>query len=145
MQQNQVRSIVNVQRWPILITSLLLASSLTGCASLSLPGFGSSVKPIEVVNKARDKTALDIPLPDPLKLKPMQWVVITPANQEEVFAQLEADGVDAAVFALTPDGYQSLAITISELRTMIATQRMIIMQYKDYYEPPKAEAKEEKK
>ena len=136
---------MNVQRWPILITSLLLASSLTGCASLSLPGFGSSVKPIEVVNKARDKTALDIPLPDPLKLKPMQWVVITPANQEEVFAQLEADGVDAAVFALTPDGYQSLAITISELRTMIATQRMIIMQYKDYYEPPKAEVKEEKK
>ena len=136
---------MNVQRWPILITSLLLASSLTGCASLSLPGFGSSVKPIEVVNKARDKTALDIPLPDPLKQNPMQWVVITPANQEEVFAQLEADGVDAAVFALTPDGYQSLAITISELRTMIATQRMIIMQYKDYYEPPKAEAKEEKK
>jgi hypothetical protein len=136
---------VNVQRWPILITSLLLASSLAGCASFGLPGFGGSVKPIEVVNKARDKTALDVPLPDPLKLKPMQWVVITPANQEEVFAQLEADGVDAAVFALTPDGYQSLAITISELRTMIATQRMIIMQYKDYYEPPKAEAKEEKK
>ena len=136
---------MNVQRWQTLSISLLLASSLSGCASIGLPGFGSSVKPIEVVNKARDKTALDIPLPDPLKLKPMQWTVITPANQEEVFAQLEADGVDPAVFALTPDGYQSLAITISELRTMIATQRMIIMQYKDYYEPPKAEVKEEKK
>ena len=135
---------MNVQRWPILITSLFLVSSLTGCASLSLPGFGSSVKPIEVVNKARDKTALDIPLPDPLNLKPMQWVVITPANQEEVFAQLEADGVDAAVFALTPDGYQSLAITISELRTLIATQRMIIMQYKDYYEPKTAQPEEKK-
>ena len=135
---------MNVQRWPILITSLLLASSLTGCASLSLPSFGGSVKPIEVVTKARDKTALDIELPEPLKLKPMQWVVITPANQEEVFAQLEADGVDAAVFALTPDGYQSLAITISELRTLIATQRMIIMQYKDYYEPKAAQPEEKK-
>jgi hypothetical protein len=135
---------VNVQRWPILITSLLLTSSLAGCASFGLPGFGSSVKPIEVVNKARDKTALDVPLPDPLKLKPMQWTVITPANQEEVFAQLEADGVDPAVFALTPDGYQSLAITISELRTMIATQRMIILQYKDYYEPKIEEPKEKK-
>jgi hypothetical protein len=137
---------VNVQRWQTLSISLLLASSLlTGCASFGLPSFGSSVKPVEVINKARDKTALDIELPEPLKLKPMQWVVITPANQEEVFAQLEADGVDAAVFALTPDGYQSLAITISELRTLIATQRMIIMQYEDYYEPPKAEVKEEKK
>jgi hypothetical protein len=122
-----------------------LASSLTGCASFGLPSFGSSVKPVEVVTKARDKTALDIELPEPLKLKPMQWVVITPANQEEIFAQLEADGVDAAVFALTPDGYQSLAITISELRTLIATQRMIIMQYKDYYEPKKEEKPEEKK
>lgn len=137
---------MNVQRWPILITSLLLASSITGCASLSLPSFGSSVKPIEVIEKARDKTALDIPLPDPLKLKPMQWVVITPANQEEVFKSLEDSGVDVAVFALTPDGYQSLAITIAELRTMITTQRKIILQYKEYYEPAKAESpKEEKK
>jgi hypothetical protein len=99
---------------------------------------------VEVITKARDKTALDIPLPDPLKLKPIQWVVITPANQEEVFAQLEADGVDAAVFALTPDGYQSLAVTISELRTMIATQRKIIIQYKEYYETSKEESTVEK-
>jgi hypothetical protein len=103
------------------------------------------VKPIEVVNKARDKTALDISLPEPLKLKSMQWVVITPANQEEVFSQLEAEGSDAVVFALTPDGYQSLAITIAELRNMINTQRSIILKYKEYYEPKKEEKTEEKK
>lgn len=135
---------MNAPRWQILSISLLLVSSLTGCANFGLPGFSSSVKPIEVVNKARDKTALDISLPDPLKLKPIQWVVITPANQEEVFAQLEADSTDAAVFALTPDGYQSLAITISELRKMIATQRTIILQYKNYYEPKAEEPKEKK-
>jgi hypothetical protein len=134
---------VNVQRWPILITSLLLASSLTGCASFDL-GFGKE-KSIQVTTKALDKTPLDIPAPDPLKLKSMQWVVVTPANQEEIFAQLEAEGSDAVIFALTPDGYQSLAITIAELRNMINTQRNIILKYKEYYEPKKEEKVEEKK
>ena len=104
-----------------------------------------NVKPIQVTTKALDKTPLDLAVPDPLKLKPMQWVVITPANQEEIFAQLEAEGSDAVVFALTPDGYQSLAITIGELRNIINTQRNIIIKYKEYYEPKKEEKTEEKK
>ena len=143
MQLNQVKSIVNAPRWLILTTSLLLASSLTGCASFDF-GMGN-VKPIQVTTKALDKTPLDLAVPDPLKLKPMQWVVITPANQEEIFAQLEAEGSDAVVFALTPDGYQSQAITIGELRNIINTQRNIIIKYKEYYEPKKEEKPEEKK
>ena len=92
-----------------------------------------------------DKTPLDLANPDPLKLKPMQWIVITPANQEEVFKSIEESGVDPAVFALTPDGYQALAITIGELRNLINTQRNIILKYKEYYEPKKEEKPEEKK
>ena len=92
-----------------------------------------------------DKTPLDLANPDPLKLKPMQWIVITPANQEEVFKSIEESGVDPAVFALTPDGYQSLAVTIAELRNIINTQRNIIIKYKEYYEPKKEEKVEEKK
>jgi hypothetical protein len=92
-----------------------------------------------------DKTPLDLANPDPLKLKPMQWIVITPANQEEVFKSIEESGVDPAVFALTPDGYQALAITIGELRNLINTQKNIILKYKEYYEPKKSETPEEKK
>jgi hypothetical protein len=134
---------VNAPRWLILTTSLLLATSLSGCASFDL-GFGK-VKPIEVVTKSMDKTPLDLANPDPLKLKPMQWVVITPANQEEVFKSIEESGVDPAVFALTPDGYQALAITIGELRNLINTQRNIILKYKEYYEPKKEETNPEEK
>jgi hypothetical protein len=134
---------VNAPRWLILTTSLLLASSLTGCASFDF--LGKREKPIEITTKAAEKTPLDIANPDPLKLKPMQWVVITPANQEEVFKSLEESGVDPAVFALTPDGYQALAITIGELRNLINTQRNIIIKYKEYYEPKKEEPKPEEK
>ena len=143
MQLNQVKSIVNAPRWLILTTSLLLVSNLAGCASFDF--LGKREKPIEITTKAAEKTPLDIANPDPLKLKPMQWVVITPANQEEVFKSIEESGVDPAVFALTPDGYQSLAVTIAELRNIINTQRNIIIKYKEYYEPKKEEKVEEKK
>lgn len=121
----------------------MLASSATGCATLDF-GLGPKVKPVEVVTKPLDRTPLAIDLPEPLKLDPLQWVVITPANQEEVFKKLEAEGSDLAVFALTPDGYQSLAVTIAGLRNLISTQRNIILKYKEYYEPAKDADKQKK-
>ena len=114
----------------------MLVSNLTGCASFDF-GLGKREKPIEITTKAADKTPLAMTLPDPLKLEPLQWVIITPANQEAVFAKIEASNQDPAVFALTPDGYKSLAVTIGELRNLINTQRNIIIKYQQYYEPVK--------
>lgn len=124
---------MNVRILQTLIISLL-AINLAGCASFS---FGTKVKPIEVVAKPIEKTPLDIPLPDPLKLKPIDWVLITPANQEEIFSKLEQKGDDLVLIGLTDDGYQQLAITIAELRNLINLQRNIIIKYKEYYEPKK--------
>jgi hypothetical protein len=143
MQPNQVKSIVNAPRWLILTTSLLLVSSLSGCASFDF--LGKREKPIEITTKAADKTPLDIADPDPLKLKPVEWVLVTPSNQEEVFKKLEEKGADPVIFALTADGYQSLAVTIAELRNLINTQRNIIIKYKEYYEPKKEESKPQEK
>jgi hypothetical protein len=64
-------------------------------------------------------------------------VVITPQNAEEVWKKLSQENTDLVLFALTDDGYESLAITMAELRNFIAQQRTIILQYKNYYEPPK--------
>jgi hypothetical protein len=76
-------------------------------------------------------------MPDPLRLQPIDWVVITPDNAEEVFQRLENKEIDLVIFGLTDDGYKQLAITISELRNMINLQRNIIIKYKEYYEPKK--------
>jgi hypothetical protein len=138
-----VKSIKNAPRWLTLTTSLLLVSNLAGCASFDF--LGKREKPVEITTKAADKTPLGIANPDPLKLKPLEWVLITPGNQEEVFKKLEEKGADPVVFALTADGYQALAITISELRNLINTQRNIIIKYKEYYEPKKEEIKSEEK
>jgi hypothetical protein len=123
---------VSAHRSLILITSLLLVSNLTGCASFNL--FGKKVDPIEVKNVAVDKTPLDIQQPDPIKTKPIEWIVVTPDNAEAVFKKMEEKGQNPVLFAITDDGYQQLAITIADLRNLINTQRNIIVKYKEYYE-----------
>ena len=130
---------MNVHRWPILITSLLLLTNLGGCASWGL--FGKRVEPITVSTVPLEKTPLALPDPAPLKSKPIQWVVITPSNVDAVWERLSQDDDDVVVFALTADGYQQLAVTIAELRNLIATQRVIIQKYREYYEPALADKK----
>lgn len=134
---------MNAPRWLTLPTSLLLVISLSGCASLDF--LGKREKPIEIITKAADKTPLGISNLDPLKLKPIEWAVMTPANQEEIFKKIEEKGADPVIFGLTSDGYQALAVTIAELRNMINMQRNIIIKYKEYYEPKKEEKKSEEK
>jgi hypothetical protein len=130
---------VNVRPLLILTTSLLLATNLAGCASFGL--FGKRVEPITVSTVPLEKTPLALPDPAPLKSKPIQWVVITPANADAVWERLAQDDDDVVVFALTADGYQQLAVTIAELRNLISTQRVIIQKYREYYEPAPAESK----
>ena len=74
-------------------------------------------------------------MPDPLRLDPIDWVVVTPANAEEIFQRLENKEVDLVLFGLTDEGYKQLAVTIAELRNLINLQRNIIIKYKEYYEP----------
>ena len=76
-------------------------------------------------------------MPPPLKARGMDWFVVTPENIDRVWAKLKEKNVDLVVFALTDDGYQELAMTMAEVRNYIATQRAIIVKYKEYYEPNK--------
>ena len=118
-----------------LVTSLLL----TGCASFNL--FGSRVKPVEIQTKAVERTPLNLEAPAPLKSKPVEWILITPQNAEEVWTKLREKNADLVLFGLTDDGYEELSMTMAELRNYIAAQRQIIIKYKEYYEPEKTEEK----
>ena len=93
------------------------------------------MKPIDIINKPIEKTPLNIAAPDPLTLRPIEWTIITKDNAEQVFAKLEAAGNSVVLFGLSSDGYQQLSMTIAEMRTLIVTQRQLIIKYKEYYEP----------
>ena len=133
------------------ILALFCIFLVSGCASLpsiSNP-FGKSkeTKPVEVVTKVEEKTKLNLTLPEPLNLKSPRFVVIHPENSEQVWKTLKENGNDVVLFGLTDDDYETLAIMMAEIRNFIITQRVIIEQYKQYYEQKetKKEVKEETK
>lgn len=125
------------------IISLLLVSSLTGCASFGNL-FGERVKPVEIQTKAVERTRLNIPLPEPITAKNIEWIIITPENAEQIWSKLKESNTDIVLIGLTDNGYEQLSVTIAELRNMIAAQRQIIIKYKEYYEPKTAQPEEKK-
>jgi len=130
---------VNVHHLLIPVTSLLL---LSGCAFPGLNLFSKSdVKPVEVISKPIERTRLDIPDPKPLKGREFEWIIITPENAEETWNKLKEKNVDLVLIGLTDIGYEELAMTMAEVRNLIAQQRTIIIKYKEYYESAKKEDK----
>jgi hypothetical protein len=126
---------VNVRH--LLIPLLIL--SISGCAFTNPFKSEPRVKEVEVLKKAVDKTPLNLPDPAPLKARTPKWIIITPQNAEATWKRLKEENVDIVLFGLTDEGYEELAITMAELRNLIAQQRSIIIKYKEYYEPKKPE------
>jgi hypothetical protein len=118
-----------------IIALIIAASMLQGCALLGW----KAVESIEIKKKAQDRTPLNLADPQPLKPTAPQWRIITPENQTQVFAELRAKNIDQVLFALTDDGYEELSVDIAQIRALIAQQRDIIVKYREYYEPKKAE------
>ena len=102
--------------------------------------WGNKVDPIEVVTKPMEKTPLNLPDPPPLRTKPIEWIIVTTENFEEIFKRLESKGNNLVLFALTDEGYQQLAVTMAEVKNLINTQRIMIGKYREYYETKKEEA-----
>jgi hypothetical protein len=118
-----------MMRW---LTIAMVAIGLQGCALFS--GWKNE-KPVIIEKKAADRTPLNLPMPAPLKPTSPQWIVITPENAERVWAELKKRNVDLVLFALTDDGYEELSVDAANIRNFIATQREIIIKYREYYEP----------
>ena len=106
-----------------------------GLATILLSSCVAGVKTLETytIEKKREPLALDMPAP--LELQDVDWIIITKDNAEEVFEKIknEKNG-DYALFALTDNGYEKLALNFADIRNKIAEQRQIILSYKDYYE-----------
>lgn len=117
------------------LTLLFLIPLLSGCSALSFFKKEPEVKPIEIQTKAVERTRLNLREPAPLRPKELDWFIITPENAEEVWTKLKEQNADLVLFGLTDDGYETLAITMTEIRNFIAQQRTIILKYKEYYEP----------
>lgn len=109
-----------------LIVAILGLALLAGCTS--------TPRQIEISAKPIDKPKLVLPPAEELRLKDLTWVVINEENYKEVFEKLKKDKKDPVLIGLTDDGYEILAMNISDIMKLLQQQKAIIAAYQNYYE-----------
>jgi len=88
----------------------------------------------KIITKPIERPSLKLEAPKPLSLKGVKFVVITKDNAELIFKQLEENGEQPVLIALTGQNYKALAVNLEDIKNYIKTQKKIILLYKDYYE-----------
>ena len=108
---------------------LTLAVLVSGCSLLA-----SQPEPVEISTTPVEKPELELPEADELRLRNLEWTLITPENVDEIIKQAEASGRPLVFFALTDEGYENLSLNIADIRAFIQQQDSIIAAYENYYE-----------
>lgn len=115
-----VRSIVNVLGF----TTILFVVSACGAPK---------PQPIQISAKPVEKPELVLPGADRVQTRKVDWYVVTAENFQEQIEKLKAKGKPIVFFALTDEGYEALALNLSDLRAFIQQQQAIIVAYEGYY------------
>ena len=67
-------------------------------------------------------------------MEKLQWHIITSENAAEVFAKLEADGIDPVLWGLTDKDFELLAKNFARIRNQLMVTNNLLDKYKEYYE-----------
>jgi hypothetical protein len=106
---------------------VLLVLALTGC---SIGG----EKKIKIFSVEEPRKKLDYPMPTPLQIEEIKWIIITSENAEEVFKKLEEAGIDPVLFGITDKDFQVLARNFAQIRQKLQETNNLLEEYKKYYE-----------
>lgn len=101
---------------------------------LFMAGCTSKPQQINISAKPIEKPTLIVPQAEVLKLKELEWIVITEDNVAEVWQRLTEKKVDVVLFGITDEGYEVMARNMSDIMAHIEQQKAIIAAYKNYYE-----------
>jgi hypothetical protein len=110
-------------KYLILPTFLLLSA----CTSPEI----ETVRPVETVTIEVPRPAPIVPSVDQLRLRPVNWIIITPENIEESFSRIQNGEI--VLFAVTADGYENISLNLSDIRAMIEQQQRIIAIYQSQF------------
>lgn len=115
-------------KWILIPTALLALSS---CGLTSLRPEPQVVVQTEYI----ERTIPSQPRPTPVEMPNVEWYVVNSDNLDEFLDRIEADAGDVVFIALTPKGYENLALGIADLRRFILEQREIIVYYEQQIAP----------
>ncbi|UOK16880.1 hypothetical protein [Vibrio phage phiKT1024] len=115
----------SLKSW-LYLTVFYALLTVVGCSS-----------PIEVKKEEQERVQLNLQDTQPVKMKDLDWIIITPENYQEVFDELESKNYKVVIFGLTERGYEDLSINMEELKGYIIEQSVILGAYREYYEGDK--------
>ena len=79
-------------------------------------------------------------LPKTVDFPNVEWYVVSEKNLDEFLARVKADNGAVAFFAITPKGYENLALGIGDLRRYLLQQKEIIAYYEKAVTAPLPES-----
>jgi hypothetical protein len=110
----------------IIAVPLMLSLLLSGC---------SGVKKLSIFKEEVKRQELNLTKPSPLELEKVRWIIINSENADEVFAKLEAEGIDPVLFGLTDKDFELIAKNFAQIRNQLKITNDLLDKYKEYYEP----------
>ena len=111
----------------------IVAVPLMVCMLLSGCSIGGEKK-IKIFSVEKPREDLNYPMPTPLQMEEIKWIIITSENAEEVFKKLEEAGIDPVLFGITDKDYQVLARNFAQIRQKLQETNNLLEEYKKYYE-----------
>jgi len=117
----------------LIVSALVFGLFLNGCAAVA-------VKELQSYKIEKKREPLNLPMPIPLELIDVEWIVVTKDNIDEVMEKVKAEGGDYALFAVTDEGYKKLSTNYADIRNKLYEQNQIILSYKEYYESGERES-----
>jgi hypothetical protein len=109
---------------------LLVFLLVSACSS---PAEIEEIRTVEVRTIEVPRPAPIVPPVDQLRLRPVNWIIITPDNVEESFGRIQSG--ELVLFALTADGYENISLNLSDVRSMIEQQQRVIAIYQRQFRP----------
>jgi hypothetical protein len=104
---------------------ILVATLLSGCSTFTKK-IDASFTPIA-------KPELVLPDADEIRMRSLEWYIITPENYKEIFEELRVSGESVVLLGLTSNGYERISLNLSDVRAFIQQQQSIIKAYRQYY------------
>lgn len=112
-----------------ILIGIVLSVVLAGCSSLVKPEERIITEEVFV-----EKIPLELSMPAPVNWQDFKFIVVTPDNYKEVIDRLKSEGKSIALFALDHPDYENLSLTVIDMKRYIGEQKVIILEYKEYYE-----------
>ena len=82
-----------------------------------------------------ERTIPTQPRPSPVDMPNVDWYVVNADNIDEFLGRIESDVGEVVFIAITPKGYENLALGIADLRRYILQQNEIIVYYEQQVAP----------